>query len=41
MKIGIKSEHCTQVGSPLTEDTFRKLPLDFVGNSLLRWDAGL
>eukprot|EP00040_Diaphanoeca_grandis_P025237 m.139565 g.139565 ORF g.139565 m.139565 type:complete len:437 (-) comp30067_c0_seq1:381-1691(-) len=22
---------------PLTEETFRKLPLDFVGNSILRW----
>jgi hypothetical protein len=22
---------------PLTEETFRKMPLDFVGNSILRW----
>lgn len=24
---------------PLTEQTFRKLPLDFVGKSILRWDG--
>jgi hypothetical protein len=24
--------------APLTEDEFRKMPLDFVGNSILRWD---
>jgi len=26
-------------GAPLTEETFRKLPLDFTGNSILRWDG--
>ena len=25
--------------APLTEDTFRKQPLDFVGDSILRWDG--
>jgi len=25
--------------APLTEETFRKLPLDFVGKSILRWDG--
>ena len=25
--------------APLTEETFRKLPLDFVGKSALRWDG--
>ena len=25
--------------SPLTEETFRKIPLDFVGPSTLRWDG--
>ena len=24
---------------PLTEETFGKLPVDFVGNSILRWDG--
>eukprot|EP01045_Picozoa_sp_COSAG04_P000273 COSAG04_NODE_5_length_50521_cov_24.772639_50_plen_192_part_00 len=24
---------------PLTEETFGKMPLDFVGNSILRWDG--
>merc|ERR1712032_698700 len=27
------------LGEPLTEETFRKIPLDFVGNSILRWDG--
>ena len=26
-------------GAPLTEATFRRLPLDFVGDSMLRWDG--
>jgi len=25
--------------APLTEETFRKIPLDFTGNSILRWDG--
>ena len=25
------------VDGPLTEEAFRKMPLDFVGNSILRW----
>ena len=26
------------LGTPLTEETFRKIPLGFVGPSILRWD---
>lgn len=29
------------LGAPLTEETFRKMPLDFVGESMLRWDGDL
>merc|ERR1712060_887985 len=27
------------LGEPLTEETFRKMPLDFVGPGILRWDG--